>query len=160
MDRVVFDAHGWNDLADKLVGKPGATTPLPDKPADQAEAEEELLTRLVALNAQRAAEEAQGHIRWLRPAYQAPEASQSSADLSHKEVEQTTVAAAEGKQTWPKSMPEQVAAIRALLSKGPQSCEVLAEQFKRKPAKAIEQVLAALHVLGHAGQSGTQWHRI
>ena len=34
---------------------PVRTTPLPDKPEDQAEAEEELLTRLVALNAERAA---------------------------------------------------------------------------------------------------------
>jgi len=42
---------------------PIATTPLPDKPTEQAEAEEELLTRLVALNAERAAEEARGHAR-------------------------------------------------------------------------------------------------
>ena len=90
---------------------------------------------------------------------QAPEARQSSADLGHKEVEQTEVATPEGKQTWPKTMPEQVAVIRVLLSKGPQSCEALADQFKRTPTKAIEQVLAALHVLGHAERDGTQWHR-
>lgn len=82
-----------------------------------------------------------------------------SSDLGHKEVEQTEVATPEGKQTWPKSMPEQVAAIRTLLTKGPQSSEALSEQFKRKPTKAIEQVLAALHVLGHAEQNGTQWRR-
>ncbi len=84
LDRAVFDAYGWNDLADRLVGRPGATTPLPDKPADQAEAEEELLSRLVALNAERAAEEAQGHIRWLRPDYQALEATQTTATLEAK----------------------------------------------------------------------------
>jgi hypothetical protein len=38
LDRAVFEAYGWSDLADRLVGRPGATTPLPDKPADQAEA--------------------------------------------------------------------------------------------------------------------------
>jgi len=57
LDREVFTAYGWSDLADKLVGRPGATTPLPDKPADQVEAEEELLIRLVELNKQRAEEE-------------------------------------------------------------------------------------------------------
>ncbi|BBI72512.2 hypothetical protein HAALTHF_21870n [Vreelandella aquamarina] len=73
LDRAVFNAYGWDDLAKALVGLPGATTPLPDKPAAQAEAEEELLMRLVALNKQRTAEEAQGKVRWLRPDYQAPE---------------------------------------------------------------------------------------
>lgn len=46
LDRAVFEAYGWGDLADKLVGLPGATTPLPDKPEAQADAEEELLLRL------------------------------------------------------------------------------------------------------------------
>ena len=38
---------------------------------DRAEIEE-LVARLVALNAERAAEERAGHIRWLRPDYQIP----------------------------------------------------------------------------------------
>jgi hypothetical protein len=74
LDRAVFAAYGWLDLAEALVGQPGATTPLPDPPAAHREAEDELLRRLVDLNTQRAAEEAQGRIRWLRPAYQHPEA--------------------------------------------------------------------------------------
>ncbi|MCB2068501.1 MAG: class I SAM-dependent DNA methyltransferase, partial [Ottowia sp.] len=74
LDTAVFDAYGWADLAPALVGRPGATTPLPDKPAEQAAAEEDLLTRLVALNAERAAEEARGQVRWLRPDYQNPQA--------------------------------------------------------------------------------------
>ena len=40
--------------------------------AGHARADEEILARLVALNAERAAEEAQGLVRWLRPEYQAP----------------------------------------------------------------------------------------
>src|SRR3546814_3787686 len=35
--------------------------------------DEEVLTRLVALNKERAAEEAKGLIRWLRPEFQAPD---------------------------------------------------------------------------------------
>jgi hypothetical protein len=72
LDRAVFAAYGWEDLGERLVGKPGATTPWPEKPAEQAEAEEELLARLVALNAERAAEEARGLVRWLRPEFQNP----------------------------------------------------------------------------------------
>src|SRR5690606_32198102 len=40
LDHAVFAAYGWDDLADQLVGLPGATTPLPDKPEAQAAAEE------------------------------------------------------------------------------------------------------------------------
>jgi hypothetical protein len=156
LDRAVFDAYGWGDLADQLVGKPGATTPLPDKPAAQAEAEEELLMRLVDLNAQRTAEEAQDHIRWLRPDYQAPEArplgTQTAAALETEE-EKVATPPATGKQTWPKTIPEQVQIVRSLLEKGPQTLDAIADHFKRKPSKAVAQVLAALEVLGQARQA-------
>ncbi|WP_268933207.1 hypothetical protein [Pseudomonas sp. Y39-6] len=39
----MFAAYGCGDLADELVGLPGATTSFLDKPEAQAEAEEELL---------------------------------------------------------------------------------------------------------------------
>ncbi len=157
LDRAVFDAYGWNDLADKLVGRPGATTPLPDKPAEQAEAEEELLIRLVALNALRAAEEAQGHVRWLRPDYQAPMASQTIVELSLDTEQKAAVATPQAKQSWPQTMPEQVAIVRTALAAGPHTLEALANQFKRKPMKGVEQVLAALQVLGHAQCHENQW---
>ena len=48
LDAAVADAYGW--------------------PADLPD--EEILARLVALNAERAAEEAAGPVRWLRPEYQ------------------------------------------------------------------------------------------
>ncbi|WP_375427158.1 hypothetical protein [uncultured Sphingomonas sp.] len=54
LDRAVADAYGWGDE--------WRAAPLP--PA-------EIVARLVALNAQRASEEAQGQVRWLRPEYQA-----------------------------------------------------------------------------------------
>ena len=50
LDAAVFAAYGW--------------------PATLSD--EEILTRLTALNAERAAEEGAGTIRWLRPAYQNP----------------------------------------------------------------------------------------
>lgn len=50
LDDAVAAAYGW--------------------PADLSPSE--IVARLVALNAERAAEEAQGHVRWLRPDYQRP----------------------------------------------------------------------------------------
>ena len=45
-------------------------------------------------------------------------------------------------------MPDQVNAVRNLLVIGPQSIDALSAQFKRKFTKSVEQVLAALEVLG------------
>ncbi|HHY49241.1 MAG TPA: class I SAM-dependent DNA methyltransferase, partial [Alphaproteobacteria bacterium] len=159
LDTAVFEAYGWSDLAAQLVGKPGATTPLPDKPEAQAAAEEELLRRLVELNAARAAEEARGHIRWLRPDYQNPGAatatatvaapSQLEADLGPAEEAETAAApATAGKAAWPKNMREQVAAVRAALAHQPLPAEAIAARFKRTPRAGVQAVLEALEELG------------
>ncbi|MCI1008256.1 class I SAM-dependent DNA methyltransferase [Pseudomonas oryzihabitans] len=163
LDRAVFAAYGWSDLAGQLVGKPGATTPLPDKPEAQAEAEEELLCRLVALNSERAGEEARGHIRWLRPDYQNPSAAvapeQSEADLdTTTDFESVPAAvAATGKLSWPKQMREQVAAVRHALSQSSLPADALAAQFKRSPKAAVQAVLDALEELGMVQQDADQY---
>ena len=61
IDAAVADAYGW--------------------PADLAPAD--IVSRLVALNAERAAEEKAGHIRWLRPEYQIPRFGAKKADTPH-----------------------------------------------------------------------------
>ena len=164
LDRAVFEAYGWPDLADKLVGRPGATTPLPDKPTGQAEAEEELLVRLVELNKQRAAEEAQGNVRWLRPDYQAPDATQVGAELATEQAEAPLAAApaAKGKATFPKSHPEQLKVLREALAERPHTVESLAEMFKRKPRKSVEEGLLSLAAVGraeHEQETGT-WYEV
>jgi hypothetical protein len=154
LDAAVFEAYGWSDLGEVLVGRPGATTPLPDKPDDQAAAEEELLRRLVALNAERAAEEAQGHVRWLRPEFQAPGAGAAGvqttlAGTEEGEGEEAAPAAAKAaKAAWPKAMREQIATVRAALAHGGASPSALASQFKRNPEPAVRAVLEALEELG------------
>ncbi|MFI9653718.1 DNA methyltransferase [Guyparkeria sp. GHLCS8-2] len=157
LDRTVFAAYGWDDLADTLVGRPGATTPLPDKPAEQAEAEEELLTRLVDLNTRRAAEEARGHVRWLRPDYQTPGATQTGADLEQAKETAPVAATPEKKPTFPKDMAKQIEAIREALATGPQDTETLAARFKRKPVKAVTQVVNALEALGLIHKEHGHW---
>ncbi|CDG52411.1 conserved hypothetical protein [Halomonas sp. A3H3] len=152
LDRAVFEAYGWASLADTLVGRPGATTPLPDKPTDQAEAEEELLMRLVALNKQRAAEEAQGQVRWVRPDYQAPGATQVGVELATEQAEapKTAASVAKGKATFPKAVPEQLKVLREALAVRPHTVESLAELFKRKPRKSVEEGLLSLAAVGRA----------
>src|SRR5690606_34377580 len=69
IDIAVADAYGWPvDLSD-----------------------EEILLRLVALNEERAAEEARGRIRWLRPDYQNP-TGQKAAKGKTGEMDLGTVA--------------------------------------------------------------------
>ncbi len=55
LDQAVADAYGWGE--EWAAGTLGPS---------------EIVARLVALNHERAAEEAGGHIRWLRPDYQIP----------------------------------------------------------------------------------------
>lgn len=161
LDKAVFNAYGWDDLAKALVGLPGATTPLPDKPAAQAEAEEELLMRLVALNKQRALEEAQGKVRWLRPEYQAPEeAAPAQTEMGSEATASDTPAAEKTKAAWPKDLASQVTQLRDMLAASPNSAESLAAQFKRKPVKGVNEVLSALAALGQAQQEGEQWRLV
>jgi len=62
LDAAVLAAYGWSDLG---------PVPWADEAA-RAAWTEAVLERLVALNARRAAEEAAGTIRWLRPDFQDP----------------------------------------------------------------------------------------
>ncbi|MBK5969911.1 MULTISPECIES: class I SAM-dependent DNA methyltransferase [Thiorhodovibrio] len=168
LDTAVFEAYGWQDLAKQLIGRPGATCPWPDKPADQLQAEEELLTRLVALNAERAAEEAQGSIRWLRPDYQNPQAhatttgEQQTADLDTPATATTTAKPKKGKIKFPTAragIPEQVAVVKSALGKQARSLEELTEEFSdpKRTAPKIAEILATLESLGLLQREGERY---
>ncbi len=154
LDRAVFDAYGWNDLAAELVGRPGATTPLPDKPAAQAAAEEELLARLVKLNAERAAEEARGLVRWLRPEFQRGAAAGPAPDQPEIELGDTAAARPAGKAPWPKDGPAQAKAIADLLAASPAalSRDDIAASFTARGRwrERLDPLLDMLVVLGKA----------
>ena len=112
--------------------------------------DDEILHRLVDLNRERAAEEARGHIRWLRPEYQNPTghtaaAKDQQAALDVGPQETTT------KTPWPKSLPEQIAAVRAALDDlGEASPEQVARQFHRARTSAVQPLLQSLAALGQA----------
>ncbi|MBS0407231.1 MAG: hypothetical protein JSS17_12910 [Proteobacteria bacterium] len=125
---------------------------------------EAVLAHLVQLNAQRAQEEAAGHVRWLRPAFQNPEKSLSKQELfaldeqapepdlncekSLSQPEQTAPT------PWPATLPEQVRAVAAVLAQSPAplTLDAIAVRFKGRGAwkKSLPTLLATLEALGRA----------
>lgn len=162
IDRAVLEAYGWSDLASALVGKPGGTTPSLMKSSEQEEAEEELLVRLVALNKERAAEEARGHVRWLRPDYQIPKLGAKVPGANEKEQIEADLAIDQGpdKPDWPTDGLAQIRIVRDVLSaaRGPVDADIVTRAFKQKYSKKrrerVEEVLANLAELGLARADG------
>lgn len=157
LDAAVLEAYGWQDLAGALLGQPGALTPLVDKPEALAEAEETLLARLAALNAERAREEQQGHVRWLRPDFQAPHASGQQTELD-TDTDASNDAAAPcptppQRQPWPSELPQQVAAVAQLLEQAnaPMTLEQITACFTGK-GKWKQRVPGILEILGALGR--------
>jgi hypothetical protein len=116
--------------------------------------DEEILTHLCALNAQRAAEERAGNIRWLRPSFQHP-ATTTQATLDTGDTETVPVPAkskATAKLAWPKTLAEQAQAVRAALSAiaVPADAVALAKTFKSAKIDRIEDILETLASLGQA----------
>ena len=134
-----------------------------DKPAEQAEAEDELLMRLLELNKQRAEEESRGIVRWLRPDYQARDAVQTEVDIAPKAAATKTEAStSKGKASFPKAIPDQLRVLREALAERSHTTESLAEMFKRKPMKSVEEGLQSLVAVGVAEYDPeTQtWHTV
>ncbi len=157
IDRAVFEAYGWSDLAGALVGKPGATTPSPHKKPEQEAAEEELLSRLVALNRERAAEEARGLVRWLRPDYQIPRLGAKVAKPAEEQIEaELAVPAVKDAPKWPADALEQIRIVRDVLARAPAPAlpDAVAASFggrvTPKRRARVEQVLETLVATGAA----------
>jgi len=129
IDGATADAYGWpHDLTD-----------------------EQILERLVALNAERAKEEAAGHVRWLRPDYQIPRFAKGAAAPKSGELDlgATVVDIDKGLPAFPKDKGEQVMAIRALLqaSGRPMDAAAVSRAFKGGGKKIEQRVVQALNTL-------------
>jgi hypothetical protein len=134
LDRAVLDAYGWSDLAPLLEAVNGNTPPPRPSSALAGEGaktmsrddakralDDALLERLVALNAERAAEEQRGLIRWLRPEFQIPASGQPQTrpaeQLEIDTGEEAVVAATPGaRRPWPATLPGQVKAVAEVLT--------------------------------------------
>jgi hypothetical protein len=128
LDQLIAEAYGW-------------PTNLTD---------EEILIRVVALNKKRAAEEAKGIIRWLRPEYQAADYTypvNSTLDLG-----EAVAPVPDDIIPWPDKLPDQVSAVAAILSGSatPLAAQDVARNFKGKRATTVQPVLEALAGIGMA----------
>lgn len=127
---------------------------------------DDILAHLVQLNTQRAAEEAQGRVRWLRPDFQNPQNSLQKQELLPQE-DQALDADPDGEKPlskpeqtkpqqlpWPATLPEQVRAVAAVLaaSPAPLSLPAIEARFKgRGPwKKGLPTLLQTLEALGRA----------
>ena len=162
LDAAVLTAYGWGDLIPTLRIAHGLDAPAEGQSREDAKQafDEAVLERLVALNAERAAEEARGLIRYLRPDFQNPEAQQASTQTeidSGDDAEDIIAPIAAKAQAWPKDPLEQVRAVAELLRQAPAplSLDAIAAQFKgRGPWK--KRLPALLDMLIAVGQAQHQ----
>ncbi|MBC6442861.1 MAG: class I SAM-dependent DNA methyltransferase, partial [Rhodobacteraceae bacterium] len=129
IDAAVAEAYGW--------------------PADLPEAD--ILHRLTALNRARTAEEARGHIRWLRPEYQNPAGTTAQTGGADQATMQIATGDKTAKPPFPKALPEQIAAVRAALAElGTAGADQIARQFKGTGPATVQPLLESLAALGQA----------
>ena len=139
LDSLVAQAYGWPETL----------------------SDEEILARLVKLNAERAAEEKRGLVRWLRPDYQRPRAGVVDAQAAAEEGAQIAaplaIEAKAQKPLFPTNDLERTAAVFAALlqAEKPLDAETLAKTFRQgaKAQATIARVLASLARLGHVHSS-------
>lgn len=181
LDQAVFRAYGWEDLIplwQQVYRDPpqpplskGGEENLQKVPLDKGDLggsirdlggsdlkeqlEQSILQRLVDFNAERAEEERNGLVRWLRPEYQAPDEIRTQKVIEGLGVEEKTEAAIAPpeQQKFPTKLKDQLAVIRDLLrTQGSEWTETqIAAQFKgaaKKKEKAIPMCLEILEDLG------------
>jgi hypothetical protein len=133
LDVAVADAYGW--------------------PVDLPE--EEVLSRLVALNKERAKEEKRGKVRWLRPDYQIPRfgSEKEKEEQMEADLGEAILAAVSGpKPSFPTDERDQTPAVlhQLMEAEGPVDAAAIAASFKqgRKCLPAVQAVLASLFRMG------------
>ena len=126
LDAAVADAYGWPHN-------------LPDS---------EILTRLVQLNHERAAEESAGQIRYLRPSYQAP-GQQQLIGLTTTATKTSAPVADVVKLEWPTALAQQMQAVRDTVQQSgvPLSTKQVAAFFAKTPPGKVQPLLDTLAAL-------------
>jgi hypothetical protein len=134
LDRAVLDAYGW----------------------PQEATDDELLGRLVALNLERAAEEAAGKVRWLRPEFQAPsEGAQGAlATEGAAAAKRPGRVKAAGAAKSPGDLPGQIGAVLAAMTAAGEDVTAaeVAEGFSGATTEGVALVLECLQVAQRVAQ--------
>jgi len=144
LDTAVFAAYGWESTI----------------------TDDQILENLVTLNAQRAEEERNGQIRWLRPDYQSPGETYIQQTLEGITTETETAIIPTEQQPFPKTFKEQLSAIRDLFrtQSGEWTATQVTANFKaaNRKQKVILDCLESLEDLGillsHDEGGVTFWH--
>lgn len=163
IDRAVFAAYGWEDLLPELLGKPGATVPSEHKAPEQERAEDEVVSRLDALNQERSLEERRGLVRWLRPEYQLSKLHAKVRKPEGEHVGELDVVVSDkpARPEWPNDGLEQIRLVRDLLASAPSPTlpEAIASVFDGKnTAKRRHRVAEVLDTLVATGLARTDAH--
>lgn len=149
LDAAVLQAYGWADL---------------NLPADT----DTLLVRLVELNAKRAAEEAAGTVRWLRPEFQnsgqgeqvAMEA-EAEAEVSEDDAQPKPAKVAVAQRPWPTGVTEQIKTVAEVLAASGRSLDLedVAGHFSGRGRwrDRLPALLDTLVALGRARVAGDRW---
>ncbi|MDZ4258156.1 MAG: type IIL restriction-modification enzyme MmeI [Gemmatimonadales bacterium] len=116
---------------------------------------EEILERLVALHAERVAEERAGKVRWLRPEYQipryAPEAAvQAEAELGDRAGASDDAAgiAPDAPAPWPGTAVEQLGAVKAVANRVGPTAAAVSAAFAGADQALVRRHLETLVVMG------------
>jgi very-short-patch-repair endonuclease len=171
----------WNRIdhrSDVIAGETAAAEPSPPAPLPVGEGsamtrdeakrafDDAVLERLVALNAERAAEEARGVVRWLRPEFQNPQATptQQAIDTGPEEdpADDIVPTASIKPQPWPKDAVAQVRAVADALSTSavPLSLDEIAARFTARGPwkKRLPQLIDMLVAMGRAREDAGRFH--
>ena len=125
--------------------------------------DETILERLVALNAERAAEEARGLVRWLRPEFQNPSATTApdQAEIETEEAEAIITPVIGKPLPWPKDAVQQVRAVADVLAASPLalSADDIATRFQSRGPwkKRLPQLVEMLVTLGRAQETNGRY---
>ncbi len=114
--------------------------------------EETILSHLCTLNAQQAAEERAGLIGYLRPSFQNPASTGTQTIIAPdamKAGDGMVTSRRAVKRPWPKSLAEQVQAVRSALDL-PIDATSLAKSFEGAKVDRVEDILETLASLGQA----------
>ncbi len=131
LDADVAQAYGWEPGLEK----------------------ETLLQRLVDLNAERRAEEEEGHVRYLRPEYQAPETVETQAEMDI-DVEVDMGGGPAEPLEWPSALKTRAQAVRTVVGHAdhPLTVEEVAQHFHRARRDDVRDLLETLAGLGLVDQ--------
>ena len=148
---------------------------------NESENKDALLTHLVTLNAQRAAEEKTGKVRWLRPEFQDPAFKASDKVLLNQELPAPVLLGLQADlipenepepvqnskttlQPWPGTLPLQVSATAQLLASATTALSLadIEASFKGKGPwkKGLPRILETLEALGRARREDEGWRAL